>query len=77
MPEFTIYGRRVTDYKYVVQAEDAEAAYDSMNEMIDDDFAPYITNNVWEFQVEEEEPDMEPDFDREPLVGMDEHDERL
>lgn len=54
MAKFTIYARRTTDYTYVVEAEDAEEAYDSMNDMIDDDFEAYLTGNTWNFEIEEE-----------------------
>lgn len=55
MPKFKIYATSTTEYELTVEAEDAEQAYKSMNDMISDDFEGYQTDGKWDFKIVEEE----------------------
>ena len=54
MATFKINAKRITEYELEVEAESAEEAYRSMDDMIADDFEPHETSNEWQFEIQEE-----------------------
>ena len=55
MPKFKIIAKRITEYELEVEAKDEQEAYESMDDMIADDFEPHQTDNCWYFEIVEED----------------------
>jgi hypothetical protein len=54
MNKYLVTAVRTTVYQVTVEATDEQDAHASVEDWIDDDFQPFITDNKWYIDVEEE-----------------------
>lgn len=55
MTKYLITAVLQVEYEIEVEATNEDEAQASLNEWIDDDFKPYQTNAVWDFEIQENE----------------------
>lgn len=55
MSKYLITAVLQVEYQIPVEAADESGALEVLDEWIDDDFKPYQTNAVWDFDVQEDE----------------------
>ena len=55
MRKYLITATVQIEYLVPVEAESEDAAYQALDEWIDDDFKQYQTDAVWDFEVQEDE----------------------
>lgn len=55
MTKYIIYATQTSHYEIEVDADNSQLAYESLNEMIEDDFDQHRTDSRWDFEIEENE----------------------
>lgn len=53
MSKFLVTAIRTTVCQFEVEAEDSEAAYDSLDDWIAEDFEQFVVDQKWDFDFEE------------------------
>ena len=56
MAEFVILAKQVTNYRFLVEAEDTQAAYQSLKNTIAQDLEDAFVDRNWEFEAFELPP---------------------